>query len=337
MNQLVSLISERKLRTVCDNDSLQFIQKCSDNLPFSSYGGFELRLGSKSKRIDFGLNYRQYQRPFETNKFTNKYWEDFQNLVLRWNKKGTIENIYINDMWVELDYMDKMSEASPIMFCTLRSLPGNNFSEVIKFIESAFNTNLSDSTKKSVSKFLRMLPGGAVISHIAYMNSRPHHPLRFNIKELEVSLLENILSEMGFAGVNKMIKKIREYALLSDSFTLAADVSNAEEGKIGIEFFFKQQTKGYYKLEMFLDKLAAEGLMDGKLRQVIDNWPSIEVIDPALNNYPDELLRLSRFLYPEGICTFWNIVNHLKLVFHNDAIEAKAYLMFGHSCDLAES
>ena len=77
----------------------------------------------------------------------------------------------------------------------------------------------------------------------------------------------------------------------------------------------------------------ANGLAKVDLVDAIKNWPYIEVVDPQSDKYPENLLRLSKFLFPEAVGTFWTIINHIKIVFDKGDIQAKAYLAFGHSCN----
>jgi hypothetical protein len=165
------------------------------------------------------------------------------------------------------------------------------------------------------------------------MPNRTDKPFRFNVKLLHIDDVQNILSMANYPFTLQIIETLKTYAFLSDTFTLAVDIADTISNKLGIEFFFSNQQRGNAKSDSFLDKLLIEGLAKADVTEAIKNWPAIELIDPLSQKYPDNLLRLSRFLYPEAVGTFWTIINHFKIVFDNGSIEAKAYLAFGHSCN----
>jgi hypothetical protein len=335
MTPLVKLIDEPRLKSICGEAGMRFVDYCSDALPFSSYNMIEMRLDGVKREIDLSINYQRLPLDFGASGFSNPQWQSLQDFFDRWNNPDSVEHKFINDVWVELDYNALAENITPILFSTLTSLPKKDTGAVLSFIESCFDPGLSDNRRLLIEKLLHLLPAQATISHIGYMQNRAGQPLRFNIKKLNPELLAAILNAFEVKNSESIKDHCARYIPLCDSFTLAIDISEIIEPRIGIEFFFAWQQKDYPKISAFIDSLEADGLAQAEKAVAVKNWPSIEIIQPDSAKYPENLRRLSRFLYPEAVCSFWNIINHIKLVFEAEAVEAKAYLAYGHSCDAA--
>jgi hypothetical protein len=334
---LLSLIDKQKLAAICGHRGLQFVERCCNNLPFSSYCMMELRMNGKNEAIDLSKNYQRSPLQFGSTYLNHPQWQWLDDFFLRWNNPSSLEYIYINDIWTELDYRANADEIAPILFCTLKALPKNDIGRALGFIESAFTITLTEAKNACIEKLLALLPDNATISHIAYMQNRHGQPLRFNVKHLNIEQLSLILSEIEVEHAALIVACCAKYLKLSDSFTLALDITDRFEPRVGIEFFFANQEKSYPKISAFIEQLEADGLTSSENAMKVKNWPSVELIDPELERYPENLRRLSRYLAPEAVGVFWNIINHIKLVIEPQQTEAKAYLAYGHSCDLIES
>ena len=286
-----------------------------ETLPFSSYAMLEMEAVGPQK-IDFSANIKKLAHD-------DHYGSQnplIAHILEQWKTDEVLAH-YLADMWVEYDsHPDGYREST---FLTLRNFDHTAPEKDLETIDTRTGLNLPAAHKEKIRATLKNIPAANTVSHLGFMVSRGHAPVRINIKKSEKNLPEVLAAlDIHLPETETIAPLLR----LADTVTLAIDVD--ETGitpRVGFECFFNAQNREYPPQALFLDALVAAGLCAETTRDQTLEWIGIDPLEGENDALPiDGIVSKIQFSY------LWRIVNHVKIVVENGKVIAKLYLAFGH-------
>jgi hypothetical protein len=177
------------------------------------------------------------------------------------------------------------------------------------------------------------LPDGAAIEFIGAMWSRAG-ALRVNVSRLTPGALPGYLRGIGWESDTSNTSNVQWlvstlYGLV-DAWVLCLDVTDRVMPRLGIECILYQQPECEPRWEALFAFLAEHAVCtDAKIRGVLD-WPGYSLRDESPERWPTSLALGDRLVGSQGVSTFYRYISHMKVIYDEDGLSAKAYLGFCH-------
>ena len=314
------------------------IRNLNDYFPagLSTTGGFECRLGTVDRQVDWflGINALHRGRDILADKISGKKipdflkneptWQAIREFALRWAdpKSPVHKNVYF--LWLEFDY-PTLEEGKPIPGVFLLAKDPSVDSPVKKYeyydwlhdkiLKYLHVDEVKKETADNIRFCLKELPDAAGINYVALMLGRKVKALRL-ILSIPRSNLESYLERIKWNGsIPELMALYDSVSQFVDTVDFNLDIADRVLPKIGLEcILLKKQLKIEPRWKLLTENLVERGLcLPDKGRELL-SWPGYEYTTLSDESEPSYVFR--------GI-------SHIKMVYQTGKpLEVKGYLGF---------
>jgi hypothetical protein len=297
-------------------------------------GGFECRLGTRQSRVDFHVAFFQQITPNLPDSFrahpAGRFLDDF---CREWIDSGSVLHRGIGKVVLEFDI--RLHEAPvpvPCVFLALTPEVSCEPQSLVEIVLQKIGVSRTSGLRAMLHRCLDALPAGAGISHLGAMVSRSTELVRLNVAGMAPDRFSAYLGRIGWTGsVYELDSLARRAMPYVDHIELAFDLSETVLPRIGLECFLRKQPLDEPRWPALLDHLVAEALCSRPKRAALLSWPGFLQRSTLPAAWPRNLTWGELFLEERARSVFVRRINHVKLVHQaGQALEAKAYLSFGH-------
>lgn len=356
-DDLLGLITPYLSPALVSADALAGVRREATLWPLASHLGFECRLNSDARAVDFGLctesSLRERARLVRSLLEGERLGavpggapERLRRLLSRLAGADPSLTRDVRNICFEVDLdAGRLQPPPPGLFVGLwhpgtehledaPAAPSQDPLPIIRAVAGAlFAGGLDQRTDRRVAGVAASLGGGAFIANFGLLPGRGEGVIRLNVCGMS-SLAEfrGWLRERGWRGSDKLLGRAFDlFEDLDPEVYLNLDVSDEILPRIGLEIFFQQQPKRSHGLQTFLERLRERGLCSPQEREALTDWPGASREEPGGPAWPEPLSTLSGLFSPHAASYVVRSLNHLKLLVGPEGpLQAKAYLSFGH-------
>lgn len=233
----------------------------------------------------------------------------------------------LGPLWIELDGDDGSDVPDPGVFsnavetafghplCFAHSERPDWHLRSVARVADAFGLTLPDAARASALRCFQTLPEAGFMPYVGLMRRRRTPAVRLCMSGLALGHIAGALRDMGWAGDAAEVGRVLNSIFGSETsagVTLQVDVWSGIGPRVGVEVTLDRslQRRGRIRETPWLAALVARGLASREKCDALTRWPGVGTRSDA------------------GVPT--RRVNHLKLVFEPERVEAKAYLMWDY-------
>jgi hypothetical protein len=314
------------------------------SLPAIPRGGFECRLYPDSPQVDLHQNvWAADGEPARLAEHVARLladapgcahpaWRRLLHFCREWSDPSSAFHTHVREVWLECDLGGvPLVETSPSVFVGLSHRGDTPWDAAQHTAERLLGEPLPESTARQLQRCFDACPGGAQVSHLGVMASRPS-ALRINVRRLGAAHVMSYLRDVDWPGSCTEVEPVVDWVLAStDRTTVCLDVDAGIGPALGLECSFAWQPDAEPRWAALFDGLAARGWCTEQKRDALLGWPGESKPFASADPWPAPLLVESLLKAPHQLGLFSRRLSHVKLAYRpGRGWETKGYLLFGH-------
>jgi hypothetical protein len=354
-DDLLGLITPYLTPALVSPEALAGVRREAKLWPLAGHLGFECRLNSDARAVDFGLctesSLRERARLVRALLSGERLGagpqsERLRELLSRLAGSDPSLTRDVRNICFEVDLdAGHLPHPPPGLFVGLwhpgtehledaPAAPARDPVPVIRAVAGAlFAGGLGERTDRRVADVAASLGGGAFVANFGLLPGRGEGVIRLNVCGLSSAAeCRGWLRERGWRGSDELLGRAFDlFEDLDPQVYLNLDAGEEILPRVGLEIFFQQQPKHSPRLQAFLERLLARGLCSPREQEALTEWPGASREEPGGPAWPEPFSTLSGLFSRHATSYVVRSLNHLKLLVGPEGtLQAKAYLSFGH-------
>lgn len=314
------------------------IRDLAGDLAPGSRKGFECRLGRDRSRVDFHIWPSRYHPTFPDRFLKFPEWNAIVDFYRQWNNPGSFLSSTIDCLGLEFDLPEE-TENPPVpgVLIALNPSVTRDATRLIELLDRTifplFHLSPPPELPSRLHSCIECLPGGASMTHVAWMLSRRERELRGVVRGMTAPALLDYLARLRWTGsIERLSATLADLMGMGYTIALSYDIGDMISPRIGLECHLPESRESDRQWTLLLDYLVERQLCDRAKRDALLAWSGISLREDTPELWPLNVTLGDRFFGSEADSVFWRTIYEIKIVFQEQEIlEAKAYLAFGHS------
>lgn len=310
--------------------SLHGVPPWMANISDADYVLLEFRLGEFDDSIDFSWAYepRPLIAPMGV---SGGPWPAIEHFSRAWVQADSAL-ASITSIAFEADNCHEQVSASPAIFFELIGSERHRYLETARRLCGIFLVEPSSKVQRALDYCISLAPPGVAPTYLGLMLSRPQAPIRIDLQlGVGSSAILGYLTKVKWPGKREPVRAFLDN--MTRCFPdlapyVAFDILDGVQPRLGLEYILGEgQAGNSSQAAAVVRHLIGLGLCSPAKGEALLAWPGYALAHRAgRSSFP-----ANNFVLSGGVDCFRRYLSHVKIVFEQHSVSAKAYLNCSHS------